>query len=151
MIEMNMQRLEVAQIRKLMSQSVVDQCAYGSTCVRRPPRDSSYVERRAPPWWATGCYAIPVCLSAVRGLEPSTTTASILPKALDQVHAWDEAEPFLAGAPLRFGLRSEARLHAQLAEACMQAGSYDCAAVAFAALVAAADGDSDRRRLRALA
>ena len=36
---------------------------------------------------------------ASRGLEPSTTTVSILPRTRDQVHAWDEAEPFLAGAP----------------------------------------------------
>lgn len=72
------------------------------------------------------------------GLQPSTTTSSILLKALAQSGSWDEATRFLEEAPKRFGIKSEGRLYAQLIEACIRAGQSDRASQTYAALLGAA-------------
>lgn len=71
------------------------------------------------------------------GLQPSTTTASILLKALAQSGSWDEATRFLEESPERFGIRIEARLFAQLTEACIRAGQRDWASQTYGDLLCA--------------
>lgn len=78
----------------------------------------------------SGCCAFPMKPAAVvdnfetlisHGLKPSTTTLSILLKALMLTDAWSTGLQILKDAPKRFGLLPEMRLFAQLAQACVKA------------------------------
>jgi pentatricopeptide repeat protein len=71
------------------------------------------------------------------GLKTSTTTMSILVKALCLNHAWDEALEMLQSAPAKLGLLPEARLFAQLAQACAKARNGDKVLEVYGALVRA--------------
>jgi len=56
------------------------------------------------------------------GLKPTTTTISIMLKALSRCGAWDSAVDLLETAPSRFNARVETRLYVQLAQAAIKAG-----------------------------
>mmetsp|Transcript_3110 Transcript_3110/g.7239 ORF Transcript_3110/g.7239 Transcript_3110/m.7239 type:complete len:626 (-) Transcript_3110:135-2012(-) len=56
------------------------------------------------------------------GLEPSTTTLSILMKALAKSESFEAAIQFLKDCPQRLNLTPESRIYAQLAQACSKAG-----------------------------
>merc|ERR1719434_273478 len=77
----------------------------------------------------SGCCAFPMKPAVVvdnfetligHGLKPSTTTLSILLKALMLTDAWSIGLQILKDAPKRFGLWPEMRLYAQLAQACFK-------------------------------
>jgi len=72
------------------------------------------------------------------GLEASTTTLSILVKALAQSHAWDAALDMLDKARQRYGLWPEPRLYAQLAQACAKVNHGQKAVDCYAAMVRSA-------------
>jgi pentatricopeptide repeat protein len=55
------------------------------------------------------------------GLKPTTTTLSIMLKALARCGSWDEALELLESAPARFNARVETRLYVQLAQAAIKA------------------------------
>merc|ERR1719478_1235730 len=55
------------------------------------------------------------------GMRPTTTTLSILIKALMNTDAWSRSLQVLKDAPQSFKLEPEGRLYAQLAQACAKA------------------------------
>eukprot|EP00401_Gymnodinium_catenatum_P063121 CAMPEP_0117541734 /NCGR_PEP_ID=MMETSP0784-20121206/44170_1 /TAXON_ID=39447 /ORGANISM="" /LENGTH=628 /DNA_ID=CAMNT_0005338435 /DNA_START=64 /DNA_END=1951 /DNA_ORIENTATION=- len=73
-----------------------------------------------------------------KGLRVSTSTLSILVKALAKSCAWDAALDMLEKAPERLQLWPEARLYGQLAQACVQCGDASKAVDAYALMVRAA-------------
>lgn len=56
------------------------------------------------------------------GLKPTTTTVSIMLKALSRCGAWDAAHELLLTAESRFDAKVETRLFVQLAQAALKAG-----------------------------
>merc|ERR1719356_1623217 len=72
------------------------------------------------------------------GLQTSTTTLSILVKALAKSQSWDSALDMLKSAPQRLKIRPEARLYSQLAQAAAKAGNGAAAIEAYKAMVMAA-------------
>lgn len=72
------------------------------------------------------------------GLKTSTTTLSILVKALAKSEAWGAALNLLKKAPQRLQIQPEPRLYAQLAQAAAKAGNGTQAVQAYKSLVEAA-------------
>jgi pentatricopeptide repeat protein len=72
------------------------------------------------------------------GLKTSTTTLSIMIKALALTKSWGLALDMLETSPERLNLLPEARLYAQLAQACVKAGHSAQALETYAAMVRAA-------------
>lgn len=72
------------------------------------------------------------------GLKTSTTTLSILIKALAQTKSWGQALELLETAPVRLNIVPEARLYAQLAQACAKAGNGARVLETYTALVRSA-------------
>jgi len=69
------------------------------------------------------------------GLTTSTTTLSILIKALAKTNAWDSALEMLEGAPERLHIWPQARLYSQLAQSCAKVGNGKKAIEAYTAMV----------------
>merc|ERR1719326_305046 len=95
----------------------------------------------------TGCCVFPVKSAHVMrtfetliglGLKPTTTTLSILLKALAHTQSWPASLQVLKDAPKNFRLQPEMRLYAQLARACVKARSFDVVPQVFNAMVDAA-------------
>lgn len=63
------------------------------------------------------------------GMKPTTTTLSIMLKALASSRAWDEALALLESAPSRFNAKVETRLYVQLAQAAIKSGDKDKAII----------------------
>jgi len=72
------------------------------------------------------------------GLKVSTTTLSIMVKALAQSRAWDAALDMLDKARQHYGLWPEPRLYAQLAQACAKVNYGQKAMDCYAAMVRSA-------------
>lgn len=101
----------------------------------------------------TGCTVFPIKSTFVmahlerligHGLKPSTTTLSILLKALMLTDAWSTALQVLKDAPKRFGMRAEMRLYAQLAQACVKSRMGKAVAEVFDSMLAAAGEQGSR-------
>lgn len=89
------------------------------------------------------------------GLTPTTTTLSILLKALGRNGAWAIALDTLREAPERFRLQPEPRLYAQLVQACIKGGDIGRCVQTYAGLVdahallgAKVDDETNNRLLR---
>jgi len=78
------------------------------------------------------------------GLRPSTTTVSIVLKALAQCHGWKQSLELLQSMKQRFGFRPEYRLFAQLTQAALRENRGDVALEAVAAMQRSADAYGDR-------
>lgn len=74
----------------------------------------------------------------IYGLKPSAATFSILLKALVRCDAWDSALQLLADIPVRFGMETEPRLYAQLAQSCIRAGQSMHLELVFASFLSTA-------------
>eukprot|EP00448_Togula_jolla_P026551 CAMPEP_0170652856 /NCGR_PEP_ID=MMETSP0224-20130122/47112_1 /TAXON_ID=285029 /ORGANISM="Togula jolla, Strain CCCM 725" /LENGTH=153 /DNA_ID=CAMNT_0010984719 /DNA_START=1 /DNA_END=463 /DNA_ORIENTATION=- len=94
----------------------------------------------------TGCCAEPTDAGEISrvlnwslqyGLKPSTTTLSILIKALCQTESWDSAFELLETAPKCLGLWPEARIYAQLLQGCVKTGNGRKAVEAYSAMAKA--------------
>jgi pentatricopeptide repeat protein len=72
------------------------------------------------------------------GLQPSTSTLSVVIKALAKSNSWDAAFNFLETASEKLGVLPENRLYAQLAHACATANSAPQVLRAYVALLRSA-------------